>query len=550
MPRKTDASLDARRRLGMVLRAACLLCLTCAGGTAARAQSQNVTTQQLTLTPQNSVPLVNSVQITPSVQGGTVYYYWFVSHSGGVTSPPAGPFPSPPAPATLGGINTITVTWTPVPTIATYDVLRTTTTTVPSGACSCAVATATIATVLVDNLASTSVYAVATSASQLPGILTNTSASLGPFQYVAPGGNIAAAISAFPPGTCGTVVLAPGTYSISSTVQLPINGSVIGCIIEGSGIGSPSGGPQRNNTLIVCSQSSGACFNQVQTNSAFQNSGGSLFRNLTIDGSSACANCVGVDFGGEEGYRFENATIQNFGLYDVETENASGMFTERYSSSNLELRNGGTALWAFVCDSGCSSSFEHGDVGANVDIFNGENGFLLSGNGTLGNGSDFHLNGNCNSTGTLFAMTGSTPTITGLHLISMLEADSACVFANVPSGDTFSAWGVIRSGGFTNTIAGTTGISLATSSSEWSFTGFEGSTAVFNGDTMIASGTVTLSSGSGSHPFGTPYGTAPHCTATDTTAVAAVKAVSSTTAITLTGTGSDVITWTCIPANN
>lgn len=63
------------------------------------------------------------------------------------------------------------------------------------------------------------------------------------------------------------------------------------------------------------------------------------------------------------------------------------------------------------------------------------------------------------------------------------------------------------------------------------------------------SGTVTLSAGAGSHTFTTAYITAPVCTAVDTTSAAAVKATSSTTAITLAGTGTDVISWTCLPAN-
>jgi hypothetical protein len=50
--------------------------------------------------------------------------------------------------------------------------------------------------------------------------------------------------------------------------------------------------------------------------------------------------------------------------------------------------------------------------------------------------------------------------------------------------------------------------------------------------------------------FTIAYSLAPVCTATDTTSAAAVKATSSTTAVTLTGTGSDVIAWICSPAAN
>jgi hypothetical protein len=66
----------------------------------------------------------------------------------------------------------------------------------------------------------------------------------------------------------------------------------------------------------------------------------------------------------------------------------------------------------------------------------------------------------------------------------------------------------------------------------------------------ISAGTVTLASGAGSHTFTTAYGTAPICTASDQTSAAAVKVTSSTTAVTLAGTGTDVIAWICTPSAN
>lgn len=71
-----------------------------------------------------------------------------------------------------------------------------------------------------------------------------------------------------------------------------------------------------------------------------------------------------------------------------------------------------------------------------------------------------------------------------------------------------------------------------------------------NGNHLVSSATITLASGAGSHTFATPYSTAPVCTANDTTAADAVKVSSSTTAITLAGTGTDVIAWVCTPAAN
>lgn len=132
-----------------------------------------VQTQQITLLPQNPLAQVTTVQEQPSIQGTATYYYWFVSNGGGVVSPPAGPFPVYNAPVTLGGINTVKVTWNPARGVATYDVLRTTTTAVPSGACACAIVTGTALATLTDNLPTTTAYTVATTLSQIPCTITN-----------------------------------------------------------------------------------------------------------------------------------------------------------------------------------------------------------------------------------------------------------------------------------------------------------------------------------------------------------------------------------------
>ena len=59
-------------------------------------------------------------------------------------------------------------------------------------------------------------------------------------------------------------------------------------------------------------------------------------------------------------------------------------------------------------------------------------------------------------------------------------------------------------------------------------------------------GFITLSGGTGTYSFTATHVTNPVCTATDTTAVAAVQAVATTTVLTVNGTGTDVIAYTCI----
>lgn len=59
------------------------------------------------------------------------------------------------------------------------------------------------------------------------------------------------------------------------------------------------------------------------------------------------------------------------------------------------------------------------------------------------------------------------------------------------------------------------------------------------------SGKLTLSGGTASYSFNATNATPPVCTATDNTSAAAVKVVSTTSALTVTGTGTDVVTYIC-----
>lgn len=73
---------------------------------------------------------------------------------------------------------------------------------------------------------------------------------------------------------------------------------------------------------------------------------------------------------------------------------------------------------------------------------------------------------------------------------------------------------------------------------------------VLAGANGLSAGTIALSTGAGSHTFTAAYSAAPVCVAADTTAANAVQVTSSATAVTVAGTGSDVIAWRCSPAVN
>lgn len=128
------------------------------------ARAQNLTantvqTQTLIFPASDAVSQVSTVTVAPSVYGTTSYYYWIVSRTASAVSVPAGPFIGQ-APASLSSVQNILITWKPVSGIVSYDVLRTSSSTPPSGACGCAVTLAATLTSLTDSGAALQAYTV------------------------------------------------------------------------------------------------------------------------------------------------------------------------------------------------------------------------------------------------------------------------------------------------------------------------------------------------------------------------------------------------------
>jgi hypothetical protein len=106
----------------------------------AQVEQAAVKTKALELTVANPVQVVKSATVTVTIPGERTLYYWLVSHKGNYATRPAGPFTTFKAAAALTSSRSVTITWTPVDA-DTYDLLRTTSAAVPSGACNCAIAT-------------------------------------------------------------------------------------------------------------------------------------------------------------------------------------------------------------------------------------------------------------------------------------------------------------------------------------------------------------------------------------------------------------------------
>ncbi len=97
----------------------------------------------------------------PGSSAKTVYY-WLVSNFTVGNSTVGGPYPGFNAPTTLSVSNFFTVYWQPALGANSYDLLRTSTPTPPTGACNCAVATGITGISQVDQSNSLSAYTVTT----------------------------------------------------------------------------------------------------------------------------------------------------------------------------------------------------------------------------------------------------------------------------------------------------------------------------------------------------------------------------------------------------
>lgn len=94
----------------------------------------------------------------------TTYYYWIVAKFTGGDSAPAGPLTLSQSQrsANFSTLRYNRISWTAVTGASSYDLLRTTSSDTPSGACACAVTTALAAVTYDDQATSTSAYTVNT----------------------------------------------------------------------------------------------------------------------------------------------------------------------------------------------------------------------------------------------------------------------------------------------------------------------------------------------------------------------------------------------------
>lgn len=615
--------------------------LLAALGVPALAQSSNVSAQQFTVTPSSPVPVVSQVNISPSMPGTASYDYWIVTHLGGGVSAPAGPFAVNNAPATLSATAYNALNWTAISAGASYDVLRTTSTVIPSGACGCAVATGLTQASISDISSSLSAYTVQETTgsfslssgtlSGLPAIITSfgnsqltyikSDGTLGPLKLTDSGGQVFN-VKAYGAKVDGVTDDATADQAAITAAEVS-GGTVVfppgvSLIASGLTISSP------NVTLDM----SGSALKYTGTSHALSilNTKHFTAQYLHIDLSSASPGADGIYIAGLWHATFYHPWVtlgsgtsgfniltsetggNNWGSYDInlidpytDGSGVQAVVTGQTSGDTVNVTH--LNIWGGWFDSGGTNElvFNHisdlqiigsaigtgpGISGDLVTLANVSDSVLMPGESGVATGYCFNW-GSGNSADTLLLPSNANSCTAGFQNTStyspqMFEQGYAKLFASgsdqtyyaeLQSNYTYAnSFNLIVNGGdgpFNLLQYGNpSGLTLSTNSAlPITLSPSLGGNVILNptgagiaevgsqkitvaGANGISAGTVTLAAGAGSHTFSTAYSATPVCTATDQTSAAAVKATSSTTAVTLTGTGTDIINWICTPAAN
>ncbi|HEX3584408.1 MAG TPA: hypothetical protein VH024_00320 [Candidatus Angelobacter sp.] len=164
-----------------VVKVIALLCFFVSAGFAQHTTAPpDITVRQLNVSLQSPPQSVSyGAAVNSGNPGPATYYYWIVSNYAIGNSTPAGPFVDANAPNTLSVSNGVTVSWRASSGATSYDVLRTSTSAMPVGACNCAVATAVSSNNAADQSNTLNAYTVSTlDPSTLIAAITNQGGSL------------------------------------------------------------------------------------------------------------------------------------------------------------------------------------------------------------------------------------------------------------------------------------------------------------------------------------------------------------------------------------
>src|SRR5215469_6139750 len=238
---------------------------------------------------------------------------------------------------------------------------------------------------------------------------------------------------------------------------------------------------------------------------------------------------IGIDFAGPAGgnnqnqviggYVTPNQTTDGIAVY-AETGDMNNFFWPDLFSTNIGLRWGANAQASLAL-----VRAEKNTIDVQYDF----------GAGTGGGGG-------------ITTWTRTTPTVVdnsgnNNNIASQFPTGYLSLFKNLRFPETSGP--TLGGAGYDDCFASSTAHAL-----ECSYNGGSYYPVARYGADGTSSGTIALSSGSGSHTFKRAYSAAPNCSATDNTSAAAVKVTSTTIAVSVTGTGTDIISWVCTPSSN
>jgi hypothetical protein len=169
----------------------------------------------------------------------------------------------------------------------------------------------------------------------------------------------------------GAVVLAPGDYYINAQLTKPSKADLIGSgpgtvihVVGGSGI-----------TAIYSHHDEAG----ITGTNAHQTKSGTI-ANLTVDGTSAGDNAIGIDIGDGWGHRIDHVWINNFtGTDAIGLSVCNRVFwTEKFQARHVTLVNNTTAVQHYLA-SPADQSHEYQDVEYYIWAQPGQNGIIVQG---------------------------------------------------------------------------------------------------------------------------------------------------------------------------
>lgn len=352
----------------------------------------------------------------------------------------------------------------------------------------------------------------------------------------------------------GRIVLPPGTYSYSTPIVLSTTGKSV--TVEGNNtvatvlLYTPSTG-----TALTL----GASYSSLEHFSLETTTAGSTATGLSVLSSADSSREVRFNISGF-------AIDTNDGAYSLSVLQST-INSCSTAAGSIGFETTGTADETHIVSSefrsGCATLLKLGNAnplwGSGLTLSNATSLWVDVGTGHLYCTQCHWFN--ASATANWFSNAGGVVQINDSQFEDDSATGSSASYATQSSGFLAMSDSTLYSGGhtvtqFVNVTGGDAQLTNILNNSPTQIPSLNGfypdssARAVVTGANGLSAGTITLSGGAGSHTFSVAYSTAPVCTANDTTAANAVKVSSSTTAVTLAGTTTDVIAWSCSPSAN